>query len=65
MLMSDRQLADIVHARLETAAAKANDLLNLNQHVLLQLAKRLATEKALDGAEVQDLIGKNMDTDIS
>jgi hypothetical protein len=48
--------------RLEAAEVMANKLLNLNQGVLLELAKRLATEKALDGAEIQNLIGKNLNT---
>lgn len=60
MLMSDRQLAQRVNTRLEAAEAMAIKLLNLNQSVLLELAKRLATEKVIDGAEVQNLIGKNM-----
>jgi ATP-dependent Zn protease len=64
MLTSNRQLAQRVHMRLEAAEAMANDLLNLNQHILLRLAKRLATAKVLDGDEVQNLIGKNMNTGI-
>ena len=60
ILMGDRQLAQRVHCRLEAAEATANKLLNLNQSVLLELAKRLATEKVIDGAEVQNLIGENM-----
>lgn len=64
MLMDDRQLAQRVHCRLEAAKAMANDLLNLNQVVLLQLAKRLAAEKVLDGPEVQNLIGEKLRTGI-
>jgi cell division protease FtsH len=64
MLSQDHQLAQQVHMRLEAAEAMANDLLNLNQHILLRVAKRLATAKVLDGDEVQNLIGRNMNTGI-
>ncbi|MEP2944666.1 MAG: ATP-dependent Zn protease [Lentilitoribacter sp.] len=64
MLTGDRQLAQSVHCRLEAADAMANDLLNQNRDALLQLAKRLATEKVLDGDEVQNLIGKKMRAEI-
>lgn len=60
LLSQDHQLAQRVHTRLEAAEAMANDLLIQNKDVLLQLAKRLATEKVIDGAEVQNLIGENM-----
>ena len=64
ILSQDRQLADLVHTRLKAAEAMANDLLNQNRDALLQLAKRLATEKVLDGDEVQNLIGKKMRAEI-
>ena len=64
LLTNDRQLAQQVHIRLEAAEAMANDLLNQSQDVLLELAKRLVFAKVLDGAEVQNLIGKNLNTGI-
>jgi cell division protease FtsH len=60
MLSTNHQLAQSVHARLEAAEAMANDLLNQNKDVLLQLAQSLATNKVIDGDEVQNLIGENM-----
>lgn len=64
MLTNDRQLAQQVHMRLEAAEAMANDLLNQNKDVLLQLTQSLATNKVIDGDEVQNLIGENMRTGI-
>ena len=64
MLSTNQQLANLVHKRLEAAEAMANDLLNQSQDVLLELAKRLATEKVLDGDEVIELLGKNLKTGI-
>ncbi len=64
MLTSDRQLAQQVHIRLEAAEAIAKKLLNQNRDVLLELANSLATAKVLDGAEVQNLIGRNMNTNL-
>jgi cell division protease FtsH len=60
MLSQDHQLAQQVHMRLEAAEVMANDLLNQNRDVLLELAKRLAAEKVLDGDEVHELLGKNL-----
>ena len=64
MLSTNNQFAQSVHARLEAAEAKANNFLNLNRHVLLQLAKRLVELKVMDGEEVIELIGKNTNTGI-
>ncbi|MEP2978569.1 MAG: ATP-dependent Zn protease [Lentilitoribacter sp.] len=64
MLTGDRQLAQRVHCRLEVAEAMAKKLLNQNRDVLPELAKRLATEKVLDGDEVHNLVCKKMNTGI-
>ncbi|MBO6920476.1 MAG: ATP-dependent Zn protease [Rhizobiaceae bacterium] len=64
MLSQDHQLAQRVNTRLEAAEAMAKKLLNQNRDVLLELANRLATAKVLDGAEVQNLIGRNMNTNL-
>lgn len=64
MLSTNHQLAQSVHARLEAAETMAKKLLNQNRDVLLELAKRLATEKVLDGDEVHNLICKKMNTGI-
>ncbi|MBO6917684.1 MAG: ATP-dependent Zn protease [Rhizobiaceae bacterium] len=64
MLTNDHQLAERVHKRLETGEAIANDLLNQNKDILLKLTKRLAILKAIDGDEVNELIGKKINTGI-
>ena len=64
MLTSNRKLADLVHTRLEAAETMASDLLTQHKDILVQLAKRLVNTKVLDGDEVQDLIGENMQTGI-
>ena len=64
ILSQDHQLAERIHTRLEAAEAMAKEILNRNRDVLLELAKRLATAKVLDGAEVQNLIGRNMNTNL-
>lgn len=64
ILTSNFKLADLVHQRLEAAEGTVSDLLNKNRDVLLELAKLLATEKVIDGAKVQNLIGRNIDTGI-
>ena len=64
MLTGDRQLAELVHKRLEAEEAMASDLLTQNKDILLELAKHLVTEKVLDGNEVHELLGKNLKTGI-
>lgn len=60
MLSLDRQLAQNVHGRLETAERMALELLSRHHDALLALATRLAEAKTLDGGEVRALLAQEM-----
>jgi ATP-dependent Zn protease len=60
MLSLDRQLAQHVHGRLETAERMALELLSRHQDALLALATRLAEAKTMDGHEVRALLAQEM-----
>jgi ATP-dependent Zn protease len=60
ILSLDRQLAQHVHARLETGEALATKLLSQHHRALLALATRLADAKTLDGSEVRALLAQEM-----
>lgn len=60
ILSLDRQLSQHVNARLETAQAMALSLLSHHRQALLALAMRLAEAKVLDGTEVRELLGREM-----
>lgn len=62
ILSLDRQLAQHVNNRLEAAEVLTTDLLSQNRAALLALAKRLAEAKVLDGVEVRELLGREMNT---
>ncbi|GAB5460215.1 ATP-dependent metallopeptidase FtsH/Yme1/Tma family protein [Hoeflea alexandrii] len=62
MLSLDRQLAQNVHGRLETAERMALELLSRHHDALLALATRLAEAKTLDGGEVRALLAQETST---
>jgi ATP-dependent Zn protease len=60
MLSLDRQLAQHVHGRLETAERMALELLSRHRNGLLALATRLVEAKTMDGGEVRALLAREM-----
>jgi ATP-dependent Zn protease len=60
MLSLDRQLAQHVHGRLETAERMALELLSRRHDALLALATRLAEAKTMAGHEVRALLAQEM-----